>query len=393
MIDNIIKKLLLLPSTYGFLTYTVFGFMYIVGAFQYENIALETIGVILITSFFLGLGSYLFLYLFQLEEVKMDVSSLSISSFTLICFFLIGAYGIFKYVLDFSDFLGGYVLFFAYIIEGESMGIREAAQYTESFGTQLTYFGWIFFAIVVVHPSYRKSLSPLLLLIFVGNLLYIDRTRPIWILFPTLLLMMIYNLNAITFKRVMLSVLLIPTILISIFNFIGDLIGKVSVEGRYGESFIPFALQNAFFYLTSGYAYLNRLILMESNVSYIPERILYPMFKLGSMVGILKEPPSQVIEFFYIPFPTNVGTFLEPYFQDGGYLYVFLGVIIHSLGLNFLSLFLLRSRRIIPVFVWANLCFVNLMANFTPKISSFPIWLFCLIALFDIFFSRIHISK
>src|SRR5439155_17556648 len=93
-------------------------------------------------------------------------------------------------------------------------------------------------------------------------------------------------------------------------------------------------------------------------------------------VGIVPSPPSQINEYFSMPFTTNVGTFLEPFYRDGGFTFAFAAILVHSFGLDWLGLALLRSGRRLALFAWANLCFVTFISFFTPKITGFPTWLF-----------------
>jgi hypothetical protein len=59
------------------------------------------------------------------------------------------------------------------------------------------------------------------------------------------------------------------------------------------------------------------------------------------------------------------------------------GILLHSAGLDAVGYWLLRSRRPLALFAWANICFVTFLAFFTPKLNNFPTWLFLILGGFS----------
>jgi len=117
----------------------------------------------------------------------------------------------------------------------------------------------------------------------------------------------------------------------------------------------------------------------------MPERFLYPALKFLTRFGLSKEPPLQILDYYDIPFSTNVGSFLEPFYRDGGLLFVLCGIIIYSFGIDAIGLMLLNSRRPLAIYAWANLCFVTALSFFNPLSNFFPIWLFTGLGMMSIF--------
>jgi hypothetical protein len=171
---------------------------------------------------------------------------------------------------------------------------------------------------------------------------------------------------------------------VGIFLGIAAWVGKVVSEGQFGESPLPPFAQNIYVYGTSGFAYFNRLLETQDAVTYVPERVLYPAFKVLAGLGLSAPPPSQINEFFYMPFPTNIGTFLEPFYRDGGRLFLILGIILQSFGLDLAGYAFLRSGRPTARFAWANVCFVAFIGFVTPKLTNFPVWLFTIVGIVSI---------
>ena len=295
---------------------------------------------------------------------------------------LIGFIGLGKYVVDFSRNFGGINGFFLALVN-QSYMIRWATEDTSSVGTQISYFGWIAISLTVLEVV-RKRISRWWLLIafvqFLGNLMYIDRTRPIWILF-TALVSLLPNVEKFSFLKSIKWAVVATSAAVLLFLGIAEWVGKIADENTYGASVLPPAVQTVYAYATAGFPYFNRMIEADETVSYSPERTIYPALKVFSSIGITEPPPSQINEFYYLPFETNVGTFLEPFYRDGGILCVLLGILIYSFGIDAVGLQFLRGGTGIDFYVWANLCFVTFIGFFTPKIAAFPIWLFCGIGL------------
>ena len=286
------------------------------------------------------------------------------------------------YTRDFAAALGGLPTF-AQLLLGASWMIRRQAEVTSSVGTQLSYFGWIAIALTC-YEYWRGRVSRLWLAVaalqFLANFLYIARTGPTTILFTTGMLALIAVPVAKT-KALALRVVGLAVVLGIIFLVIASWTGKVALQGQYGATILPLWAQNLYFYGTGSFGYFSHLVDVQEPIAYVPERALYPALKALAAVGIVPSPPSQINEYFSMPFTTNVGTFLEPFYRDGGFTFAFAAILVHSFGLDWLGLALLRSGRRLALFAWANLCFVTFISFFTPKLTGFPTWLFTALAI------------
>ena len=281
------------------------------------------------------------------------------------------------YVRDFATALGGLQTFGELLI-GASWVIRRQAEVTLSTGLQLIYFGWIAIALTCFEFRRGRIGRPWLAvaaLQFAANFLYIARTGPVTILFTSAVLALVAVSIGRT-KLLALRAVALSVVLGVIFLLIATWIGKVAVEGQYRATVLPLWAQNLYYYGTSGFAYFSHLVGAQEPISYVPERAFYPALKALSALGVAAPPPSQLNEYFSVPFSTNVGTFLEPFYRDGGLAFAFVAIVVHSFGLDMLGLALLRSGRRLALFAWANLCFVTFIGFFTPKITGFPTWLF-----------------
>jgi hypothetical protein len=295
---------------------------------------------------------------------------------------VVGLVGIASYVRTFAAAVGGLPRFVEVLMLASAM-IRRQSEVTSSFGTQLSYFGWIAIGLTWFEYCRGRLGKPwlaLAVLQLAANLLYIDRTRPFTILFTSALLgLLAVPLGQV--RNIAWRALALCIALGAVFLLIASWIGKVAVEGQYQASALPLWAQNLYYYGTGGFAYFSRLVGADETIRYLPERALYPALKALSALGLVGPPPSQLNEYYYVPFPTNVGTFLEPFYQDGGFSFTFVAIVIHSFGLDALGLALLRSGRGLAVFGWANLCFVTFISFFTPKLTGFPTWLFTSLAI------------
>jgi hypothetical protein len=101
-----------------------------------------------------------------------------------------------------------------------------------------------------------------------------------------------------------------------------------------------------------------------------------------SFLGIVDSPPPQVLPFLNLPFRGNVATFLQPFYADGGTVYLVLGLLAASFGVDFIALLCQRSRNPFVMLFWANLCFASAIAFFSPKLVSTPLWVVAAFAIF-----------
>jgi hypothetical protein len=304
---------------------------------------------------------------------------------TLLGLHIIGFFGLGVYLVQIQSMLGGFSAF-VNALTSESYLIRGAG--VEPIGIYFSYFGWIAIPLTLLRWKLRGRLDRVfflaLLMQIAGNLLFIDRTRPIWLGFISVLMMLPF-LQTLSFWRIARTVLFFLAFGLLAFNLIALWVGKTA-EGLSTYGYVGVGLQTAalYNYITGGFAYFESVLEFTSSIDYVPQRILYPFFKMLAIFGLAADPPSQVLPFLTVPFPVNVGTFLEPYYSDGGFLYLVLGVLFSTLGVNFIALFFLRAANPFTLFVWANLCFASFIGFFVPKLVSTPIWLFVFVALVSV---------
>jgi hypothetical protein len=298
----------------------------------------------------------------------------------------VGFLGLTLYVIEFSRNLGGIAGFFLALVS-EAYVIRLETLTSSSIGTQLSYFGWIAISLTVFFFAQRKLSGRWLLIAFVqflGNILYIDRTRPFWIII-TSLLMLLPAVRVLNVKKITRWLVASTFAALMIFWAIAEWSGKTGYNEIYESSLLPGITQDIYVYGVSGFAYFNKILESNEQLSYSPKRILYPAYKYLAKFGVTDDPPIQVLDFYEVPFSTNVGTFLEPFYRDGGLLFVLCGIIIYSFGLDLLGLYLFSSGKPLAIFAWSNLCFTTFIGFFTPKITSFPIWLFVVFGVISLF--------
>lgn len=289
---------------------------------------------------------------------------------------VIGFAGVIKFILDYSNFLGTFD-FFLMIFFNDTGQLRTMSGNVESAGTQLSYFSWIAAFLISIFLGARKISKwwiLVLILIVLANSIFLDRTRPVWILFMCVLIFFFTRYHEYSRKKIALFMSGTLGFFVTIFLLIGALLGK-GADDRNEQNFgLPSWTQPVFLYLSSSFAYLGRLLYNDLSCDYQPVRILYPLQKFLAKMQIAKEPPEQILDFVSVPLLTNVGTYLTPFFQDGGRLFMVIGILIHTFLFDMIVLRLMRNMHIFSVLAIATFCFINFIAFFTPKMSSTATW-------------------
>lgn len=395
------NSFLLMPSFYGLITFSIFYILYRVNFLNfYTPSATSQIIFTLVIACF-GLSTLIN----RKRYNKLNFSGDKILiipnklKFILYVFYFIGYLGFIKYLFDMISALGGVVKFFL-ILQSESNLIRNTIEDIASGSIQMTYFGW--FAMWLTFYLIRiKKLSPKwyyhIVITFILNLLFIDRTRPVWLLVVLLLIMLVtLNVKKINFFKFAGYGLSVAIFFVAMFNQIGNWVGKKNEDFKYGQTVLPTFLQNAVFYCTSSYGYFDQVLKTENISEFSPDRTAYPLAKLSKSLSFRdQDVVAQINDFYDIPYSTNVGTFLEPFYRDGSYLYLIFGIIFYSFAFDYIGYLLLKSMSVFNHILWANLVFVNIIGFFTPKIGSTSIWLFVFIAIIFAKFvnkRRIHIE-
>ena len=305
-------------------------------------------------------------------------NSRTTSFYSIIILHLVGFAGVAKYVVDFGRSMGD-IRMFQHAFVYESYLIRMEAETTTSYGFQISYIGWIAvgFSLLYKSPQAWKKRVVLLasLLQFSINIVFIDRTRPTWIIFTGLILLVITS-RSLTTKRLLGLVALIPLTLVCLFVLIGSWIGKTDFNEAFKSEDKVSVLEGPIYYVGCGFAYLNWASDHVDRSTEFAQRTLYPFYRVWEVFDRSKKPPSQINEFVNVPLPTNVGTFIEPFIRDGGLLLAMAGALMHSFISDIMAMVLRRQGSPMGLFLLANLCFVNFIGFFTPKINTFPVWFF-----------------
>ena len=291
---------------------------------------------------------------------------------------IVGGLGLALYVRDFSSFFGGVGNFFSTLAQS-SLAVRGAAQDVESAGFQISYLSWVaifvaIFAIMKDRGSRPVRLSAVLIVLvfFMLNLAFVDRTRPTWIFFVCAIAVLLSRgLGKIQPRKVAYAVI-VPVVFFFIFALIS---GKYNENEGITENFIQ--------YITGGPSYFNSLVGLPYADGFTAVRTFLPISKILEQFGLIANVPSEVLDFRPVPFLTNVGTFLEPIYVDGGIwmLIVFLPVMVWVLDGFALSLF--RMQTVMSRFIWANIVFTFVISFFVPKYNSTAAYVFLVVFLLD----------
>ncbi len=373
-----LTRVLAVPSAYALVGWSLSAILYLGRAIPWDEPSEATVALIAGTLLMFAGSLWWSLHESSRQGHRGDPPPI-VEPSLMACWALhaLGGAGLALYVRDFAGAMGGIEGFVATAI-AESYKIRWQAEETVSIGTQISYFGWIAIGFSVMRIR-RTGMSPSLVIAsviqFAGNLLFIDRTRPTWIIFAAALVG-IFALGMPSRRGILTTLGSLSATVGAVFVALATWIGKIPDSHAYGSSGLPVLLQNVIFYLTSGFAYLNRLLTWPEPISFAPVRTLSPIVNVLASMGLLPRAPSQVNEEFPVPFYTNVGTVLEPFLRDGGFAYLLVGIAVQSFFVDWVARRCLHSANPWARFAWATLCFTSAVSFFTPKITTTPVWLF-----------------
>lgn len=386
------RHLLLMPSFYLLCTFTVSYLLYLTGLIKYDRPPLELHLLIALTIIFSVLATYFQAPYFSdfinskksFKFIQKKYSRSTEYNFFLLLLIAVGTLGILKYTIDYSNYLGGKGFFFI-LLFNDSGQVRSLAENVSSSGIQVSYLTWIAAFLISIDiglQSKKKWWWLIVVLIVLINLVFVDRTRPVWILFTSIICYFSVSYYRIKKKQIAKTMIGLGVFAVSLFVVIGVWLGKVADES-YTEAELPQSVQPLFLYSTSAFAYLGKEIKLEAPKDYKPVRVTYPLQKVLSAVRLVEEPPSQILDFYSIPVMTNVGSFLLPFYKDGGFVYCIIGIVIHTFLFNLLALFFLQNATRLSLIALATLCFTDFIAFFVDKIASLPTWIFILAGLFS----------
>ena len=385
-----ITPLFLMPSFYGGALWLSWLALYLLRLIEWNRptsyalmvFSFVAVSYTLSTAVFYSAYRSLHVHTLRPRSTATRTPRLQISKPLIGTFHLVGFLGLAMFLHSTAIALGGYAEMLTYLTS-EPWRIRAATLAEDMPGVELTYFGWIAIFLTVLWRVQGKV--PLVWVAaaavqFAGNFLFIDRTRPAWIIFVAVMLIIPYGRFASPRKLITLTAT-VAAGLLGLFVVIARWSGRYASGDMYGDTPLPYWAQGLYSYGTGSFAYFSEVFRGESLAVGLPERTMAPVFKVLSLLGIGPAPPPEVLEFQSVPYEVNVGTFLQPFYQDGGVLYLCVGVVLYSFGWDIVGLLLLRIRDPFAVILWANLCFMTAIAFFVPKVGSTALWLFALMAL------------
>lgn len=376
-------RFFMIPSAYGFVIWT-------------GLLSLLLLDVGLIDVYISGYAWVIFIYLlicfllsarffYNLFE-KIDIGSigknLTYRRTDTIVFVLsttIGLYGLFLYINDFSVFFGGFFDFFVTFFF-DPLTIRALAAEETSVGFQISYLSWvsIYYCVFLLSKSgtvtgWGRVFVVLLLLVEVFlNLLFVDRTRPVILLVVCFLAFILIAFGRLRRPFYFLCFAAFSPLVVFFVQAIFT--GKYDAEDGLFNNFL--------IYVFGGFGYFS-VVLSDVLPDYGLMRTFYPIAKLMQAIGLVSDVPAQILEFREVPFTTNVGTFLEPIFSDGGIFLLVFGIPLLVGFVDFFAYIFVKSKNVFGLFLWGNLILVTVLSFFVPKYNSTSLYLFFFVYIFS----------
>jgi oligosaccharide repeat unit polymerase len=376
------RNLLLVPSTYGLLGWGLTVFFLILNPIGMTPLSYSGYSILLYTIFILLIFTIIFMKKFSKEKYISSIKIGPIDSYIFYITTVIGLIGLNGYITDVSSFYGG-VDALIYILSSDALAVRGSADEFASAYFQVSYFSWIsiFLGVLIVRHSDYSILFKIAVLVVIlievfMNLFFIDRTRPVWILFTVGIgLIFSGSIDGKKFSRNISYLLAMPALIFLSFSY--------AVQ-KFNQDLGIVGTMTA--YILSGIGYLDDLNHdVTVRMDYAPLRTFMPISKFLEANGLIKNVPSDVLENRFIPFPTNVGSIHEPYISDGGiaFLVIFFPLIVAFI--NYIAFVGYRSKTSIGLFLWANCLFTMMISFFVPKFNSVPFYLFIMVFMISSF--------
>ena len=382
-------RIILPPSFYMWISWIFISILYLLEPIQLMELRKVTVLFIFYVIFLSMISSLIFSKLYSdalRENIVKDNNNDPITTFYI--FSAAGLIGLYYFFVFASQSVGGITNYIAILISNP-LEIRGLSIDELGGIVQLTYFSWLSLGlgIVIILKNRVKLFQKILIysIIFVdftSNLLFIDRTRPAWlIVIASISIALISKNPKKSLKRFVTTA---PPLIAILFIGFSILTGKLSSAGVQ-ETFSE--------YMLGGFSYLNYLFANIVEFDYYPVRTFYPISKILESVTIVSDVPSQILYFYSVPFLTNIGTFIEPLYSDGGFAFLIMGIPLVIFFIDWFGLFALRAKSYYGAFIYANLVFCNLLSFFVAKFTSTPIYFFIFIFLMSELMKRVSVSK
>lgn len=242
-------------------------------------------------------------------------------------------------------------------------------------GMYLGYFGWLASLLtgarIANELPNRKFLLLLVLIQTAANLVFLSKVRPLAILVLTIFGYLLATRKTISIKHALFNLLLVALAFSAFFIIWSATTGKVWSQAT---DLHP-ALETLLLYLTVGYPYLIHIVEVEPVDGSFPSRVLRPAFTLASIFFGTTPPPSSILPFYELPYGTNVGTALEPFFRDAGLIGLCIGFFTLSFFVDYLALLAIRHGRTAGFCFAVVLCMSSASAFFAPRLGTGPVFL------------------
>lgn len=384
-----LNSIFLIPSFYGFCAWVFMVIVYLVSPIQVND--LSFLGWMLVFSVVLTFALSFLAFRRAYSSIALSyetrVRGGKGSRFLFYFCVVVGFIGLLKYYLDFSKYFGGLSAMFL-TMGDDPLAIRALAAEDTSIGFQLSYFSWIAFFVGLRRVASNDKrfgridsivVGLLCVLIFLLNLGFIDRTRPIWLL--------MVGFVAVASARQDMAFFIRRNIIKLVLLIFVIFVGFSLLTGKYGSGGVVYTMIK---YIIGGLPYLDSMINELQYHKYIEGGgfalydTFYPIAKVLYKLGVVDINPTQILSFKSVPFMTNVGTFVQPFVTDGGVFFALLGVPLLVVIVDYIALMMLRKGSDLSLFVWANMIFMMSISFFVPKHNSSAVYLFlCLYLLVD----------
>ncbi len=381
-----ISKTLMPPSFYMWSSWLFVFVLYLLEPIALNPLRPEFLFVVVYVITIALASNLIFREVYFKRNAQLRIKATPVAPMAFVTCTIIGFYGIYSYLVYASGLFGGMAALLATAVVNP-LEIRAISIDELGGAVQLSYFSWIsigFGIFLFRQPQYgyfaKFVIITIVLLTFFSNMFFIDRTRPIWLMI--IVLISFIALSKDPRKWMLRFVFMTPLFIFALFIVFSIATGKLT-EGGISETLLQ--------YILGGFSYSNFLLGELQGFDYLPIRTFYPIAKVFEVTGLGVPVPSQVLDFYEVPFATNIGGFVEPLIGDGGLIYVLIGVPMIVFVSDWLGLVALKSRTYFGVFLYANLIFSNMFSFFVAKFCSSPIYLFVLI--FMISRLMFHLSR
>lgn len=380
----IFNKIILLPSFYLILGFNFPMILFYMNFIQWDSTSL-VVDFIFGLIFLSNIGSlYLSNKLINSNRVTVNLEHKNTKILKLV-FNFFGVLGILGYVLYINELCVNF---------GGINGLLETVKFgaepirlfvSQSVGTQLTYFGWIYCTYLGYYISIdtKKTYSySYIILSVLLSLSFVDRIKPLTLLFFSFF-GFIYGLatsrNKVNIIKLIKWSILILIIVITIFVGVASVLGKIESTNYVNANSSNPALINIIYYFTGGFAYFNNMVEFDSFEGLNFAGVLYPILKFYTIFSGEEIARPSVLEFKDVPFTTNVATFLEPIYSSFGFFFTVVYSFFYPFIMDLIAIKLIKKNKLPAIVMLSALCWICFFSFFANYMFTTPFYLITLI--------------